>query len=766
MCFISDRSEIMDIVDINKVLDDLEFNEEQRAKLSKTSEHNDRPSPALSNNQKFYANDHARTAIAATQLPSQPPIPNRIFKKNFVNVSNVFSSLNEYVNAGIDTAKKSNENVATPTYSSTTPIALVDDNGCSSSSLNGLTNIVNHEPTNSTSTDHPHVANVATSNAIDVKSSTKQECQLIVQNQSKNVPNHSVNKDSACERLDEDDKQEHEVMENAVLSESQMIANGKIDMAVSSKDAAVNIEKDEDMENEVEIDKLGESEVKLEIEGEEEQREAEIEWHPQCQNQLERDSTPTELDVEIECKQMPESSIVNSVHNMEIDLNKQSNGTVQNKPDATANAKHIENLDNDENSDSDSQLVQSNNLRPASNNNCEQSDSMQQMNADIGARKSTDLVKPISFEQAATMDVSVAELESYLETLEQDMEDDKPNTDRKASIETHRSYLPIDTMHEALRDDRNADSFSQASTIEFGDGNLDGEIQLSASQFSLMNLHTVDEPTVPTVHNSEHTDALNEDQLNVDANNDDFGESSDEHGANTASALKRPTSLNLCKVYEVAQPTNNAGNTPMLLTTAHPMPSGSSDGTIETSSPYTSEGTLETSSPFTSEGTLETSSPLTHTEESNAEANSEGSDPVLNYSATSTDTQPASNRPAPTHLSNSANISLENIGKVQPYWIPDNMSLFCMICNIKFTFIKRRHHCRACGLVLCKACCSLKAKLEYMGDAEARICIQCDVLLNKSDDEGRVSEQLFFLEIGWHLADCLFLQLGKQSARH
>lgn len=80
--------------------------------------------------------------------------------------------------------------------------------------------------------------------------------------------------------------------------------------------------------------------------------------------------------------------------------------------------------------------------------------------------------------------------------------------------------------------------------------------------------------------------------------------------------------------------------------------------------------------------------------------------------------------------SNSTAITMNNIGKVQPYWIPDNMALFCMQCNQKFSFIKRRHHCRACGQVLCSVCCSLKAKLEYMGDAEVRICVQCDILLN------------------------------------
>uniref|UniRef100_A0A182NG39 FYVE-type domain-containing protein n=1 Tax=Anopheles dirus TaxID=7168 RepID=A0A182NG39_9DIPT len=70
------------------------------------------------------------------------------------------------------------------------------------------------------------------------------------------------------------------------------------------------------------------------------------------------------------------------------------------------------------------------------------------------------------------------------------------------------------------------------------------------------------------------------------------------------------------------------------------------------------------------------------------------------------------------------------LGKVQPFWMPDNSTKFCMQCNQKFSVIKRRHHCRACGQVLCSSCCCLKAKLEYMRDVEARICIECDVILS------------------------------------
>lgn len=39
------------------------------------------------------------------------------------------------------------------------------------------------------------------------------------------------------------------------------------------------------------------------------------------------------------------------------------------------------------------------------------------------------------------------------------------------------------------------------------------------------------------------------------------------------------------------------------------------------------------------------------------------------------------------------------LGKEAPLWIPDSKAMSCLHCDMRFTMIKRRHHCRACGLV-------------------------------------------------------------------
>ncbi|NWS75585.1 ZFY16 protein, partial [Crotophaga sulcirostris] len=66
----------------------------------------------------------------------------------------------------------------------------------------------------------------------------------------------------------------------------------------------------------------------------------------------------------------------------------------------------------------------------------------------------------------------------------------------------------------------------------------------------------------------------------------------------------------------------------------------------------------------------------------------------------------------------------------QPLWVPDSEAPNCMSCQVKFTFTKRRHHCRACGKVFCGGCCKRKCKLQYM-EKEARVCNGCYDDINK-----------------------------------
>ena len=39
------------------------------------------------------------------------------------------------------------------------------------------------------------------------------------------------------------------------------------------------------------------------------------------------------------------------------------------------------------------------------------------------------------------------------------------------------------------------------------------------------------------------------------------------------------------------------------------------------------------------------------------------------------------------------------IGHLAPPWLPDSAVSMCQLCSVTFTVTRRRHHCRACGMV-------------------------------------------------------------------
>uniref|UniRef100_H3D562 FYVE, RhoGEF and PH domain containing 6 n=1 Tax=Tetraodon nigroviridis TaxID=99883 RepID=H3D562_TETNG len=72
------------------------------------------------------------------------------------------------------------------------------------------------------------------------------------------------------------------------------------------------------------------------------------------------------------------------------------------------------------------------------------------------------------------------------------------------------------------------------------------------------------------------------------------------------------------------------------------------------------------------------------------------------------------------------------LGSKAPIWIPDLRATMCMICTCEFTITWRRHHCRACGKVVCQACSANKYYLEYLKNQPARVCDHCFAKLQEN----------------------------------
>jgi hypothetical protein len=76
-----------------------------------------------------------------------------------------------------------------------------------------------------------------------------------------------------------------------------------------------------------------------------------------------------------------------------------------------------------------------------------------------------------------------------------------------------------------------------------------------------------------------------------------------------------------------------------------------------------------------------------------------------------------------------------------PLWVPDSESNECMGCKAALGFFKRKHHCRACGWILCSNCLSKKFLLPQISASPSIVCQKCyDQLVREQARLSRVGE--------------------------
>ncbi|EDQ86383.1 uncharacterized protein MONBRDRAFT_28358 [Monosiga brevicollis MX1] len=66
-----------------------------------------------------------------------------------------------------------------------------------------------------------------------------------------------------------------------------------------------------------------------------------------------------------------------------------------------------------------------------------------------------------------------------------------------------------------------------------------------------------------------------------------------------------------------------------------------------------------------------------------------------------------------------------NFAVEAPIWIPDHDVSMCMVCTYEFNMIRRRHHCRSCGKVVCGSCSGHQLQLAYLSHEYGRVCDEC-----------------------------------------
>lgn len=113
-------------------------------------------------------------------------------------------------------------------------------------------------------------------------------------------------------------------------------------------------------------------------------------------------------------------------------------------------------------------------------------------------------------------------------------------------------------------------------------------------------------------------------------------------------------------------------------------------------------------------------------------------------------------------------VSTAELGKRAPRWIRDNEVTMCMKCKESFNALtRRRHHCRACGHVVCWKCSDYKAQLEYDGGRLSKVCKDCyQIISGFTDSEEKKRRGILEIEsaeVSGNSEVCSFLQYMEKS---
>ncbi|XP_055693227.1 zinc finger FYVE domain-containing protein 9 [Lutzomyia longipalpis] len=312
---------------------------------------------------------------------------------------------------------------------------------------------------------------------------------------------------------------------------------------------------------------------------------------------------------------------------------------------------------------------------------------------------------PVGFEETMD-DVSDTELESYLQELE-----------NESIRETENPQVVAEKVEESPKAVDQHDSVSQASTVEITDTKK--RIEIDFDDESTSNSSLLEEKVTEEVVDEPTTCSLSVSEVEVHPHEEEKAEAAPE----VAEDEEKEEQVELRQKDDIEEVAEVAEETPQEVIEVKPQRPDSLDLSMVANAGLAGQTPMQPEP--VEEGAVGGEDEAVSVEAA-AQMSTSSSDDFTPMAQ-----PPAVESSAERRLSS----SMQTLGKVAPYWIPDNVTNFCMQCNLKFSLIKRRHHCRACGQVLCSTCCSLRGKLEYMGDVEARICIQCDAIMSRDAAE-------------------------------
>mmetsp|Transcript_48974 Transcript_48974/g.36056 ORF Transcript_48974/g.36056 Transcript_48974/m.36056 type:complete len:121 (+) Transcript_48974:562-924(+) len=100
-----------------------------------------------------------------------------------------------------------------------------------------------------------------------------------------------------------------------------------------------------------------------------------------------------------------------------------------------------------------------------------------------------------------------------------------------------------------------------------------------------------------------------------------------------------------------------------------------------------------------------------------------------------------------THVNQYFQETLNTSAELHVRWMPNDKGRRCCVCNKKFRpVIRRRHHCRCCGLLVCGTCSPEKDYVQGYQDAKVRVCQLCFAAKMKREKEMRKNNKFNLLK--------------------
>lgn len=96
-----------------------------------------------------------------------------------------------------------------------------------------------------------------------------------------------------------------------------------------------------------------------------------------------------------------------------------------------------------------------------------------------------------------------------------------------------------------------------------------------------------------------------------------------------------------------------------------------------------------------------------------------------------------------------SNENFLEIDELNTVWMEDSAVVKCCNCSKKFSLLRRRHHCRACGLIFCETCVNnLRIVKSVSETSKVKVCVSCKNNIDEAVKSAERKDDVSVMERG------------------